>query len=81
MISLALSAGAYTSVWLAVNHLYHLGVWNRHSAVAYRLASLQGAAGVFSVLIAIAAIRREPRPKFGFVALACGILVLASAAV
>ena len=81
LISLALSVGVYISIWLTVNHFYHLGAWNRHSAVAYRLASLQGGAGVLSILIAILAIRREPNPKLGFITLVCGIVVLGSATV
>jgi hypothetical protein len=80
-ISLALSVGVYISIWLTVNHLYDLGVWNRHSALAYRLASAQGGAAILSILLAIQAIRREPNSKLGFIALGCGILLLASAAV
>lgn len=81
LISLALSLGVYLSTWLTVNHLSHLGAWNRHSALAYRLASLQGGVGLLSILIAMLAIRREPKPKLGFIALVCGILVSASATV
>jgi len=81
LISLALSVGGYTSIWLTVNHLYQLGVWNRHSALAHQLASVQAGIGVLSVLIAILAIRREADNKLGFVALVCGVLVSGSAAV
>jgi hypothetical protein len=80
-LSLALSVGVYISVWLTVNHLYHLGLWGRHSALAYRLASVQGAAGILSILFAVLAIRREPNSGPGFIALGCGILLLASAAI
>jgi len=81
LMSLALSVGVYISIWLAVNHLYELGSWNRYSTLAHRLASVQGAAGILSISLAILAVRREPNSKLGFIALGCGILLLASAAV
>jgi len=81
LLSLGLSAGVYVTVWLTVNHLYKSGAWSPRSVLDYRLASVQFAAGVLSILTAIMAIRRERGSKLSFVALACGIVVSASAAV
>jgi hypothetical protein len=69
LISLALSVGVYTSAWLMVDHVYNHGAWDRHSTLGYRLASLQGGVGLLSVLIAVLAIWREPRPRLAFIAL------------
>lgn len=75
-ISIALSVSAWIWISSVVRNLYSLGVWKYRSPLDFQLAQFQGTMALVSILIAVLAILREPKPVWGSVALILGFLLM-----
>ena len=79
-VSIALSVSVWIWVSSVVHNLYSLGVWKYRSPLCFQLAQFQGTMALVSILIAVLAILREPKPVCASVALIFGLLLLLGSA-
>jgi hypothetical protein len=79
-VSIALSVSVWIWISSVVHNLYSLGVWKYRSPLCFQLAQFQGTMALVSILIAVLAILREPKPVWASVALIFGLLLLLGSA-
>jgi hypothetical protein len=81
LLSATLSVTTRIAIGRVVDYFYVRKLYVPRSELHYTLGSLQGAIAFISILIAVLALRREPRPLPGFVALGLGFLLMMGATV